>query len=130
MFDPRERYMQDKEDGRCPFCGTEVENFPVCKGCRAEKIWSDGPKSNVLYDTIYFSILVPVLLYFRKTIFYYFEFVVDMFEDLPDYAVVGLDYGFFALYYGFVAFCLYGLCACIYDWCHFKNFFGLGWKKR
>ena len=109
MLDPQQKYMKAREDGRCPFCGTEVGEFPVCKECNAEKIWSDQNTSYLFHDSIYFLILVPILLYFRQNL-------ISFFGEIP--------------YYGFLAFCLIGLSFKIYDWFNIRNFTGFGWKKR
>ena len=76
MFDPRQKYMEARVDGRCPFCGSDVGDFPVCSDCNAEKIWSEKNTSHLFYDSLYFLILNPILLYFRKNIINYSIFSI------------------------------------------------------
>ena len=117
MFDPRRKYMQERDDGLCPFCGTQVDHWPVCKGCNAEKIYADRSNEGYLgYDFIYFLILVPILIYFHTPILDFLDKILWEYSAIP--------------YYGFLAFCVLGLCMNFYDLRNRKGFQGYGWKKR
>lgn len=73
LFDPREHAMQVRPDGLCPFCGTDVGEFPVCRGCGAEKFHSDHETRFRLWDFVYLLTLVGSLVYFRDAIHHYVE---------------------------------------------------------
>ena len=116
--DPRRKFLAERSGDRCPFCGTETDGFPVCKGCDAEKIWSNSLKNrHLLFDTIYFLILIPLLLYFKSFLIGICELFLGQYGKVP--------------YYLFLAFCCLGLAFLIYDWAfNNKSFYGFGWKKR
>ena len=116
MLDPRKKYMEARLDGLCPFCGSDVGEFPVCKNCNAEKIWSEKNTTHLFYDTIYFLILIPILLYFRKNIISFLDTYLVDFGEIP--------------YYIILIFCLMGVSFKIYDLFNIRNFSGFGWKKR
>ena len=108
--------MQARDDGLCPFCGTNVEGFPVCRGCNAEKFYAEKNTDHLVYDTIYFLILIPVLWYFRQPIISFLD------DYLADYGEVPV--------YGMLGFCVLGLAFKLYDWKNQMPFTGYAWKKR
>ena len=116
MIDPRQKYMEARIDGRCPFCGVDVGEFPVCRECNAEKIWSKENTSSLLFDTLYFLIPISISVYFRQIIISFLDSFLADFGEIP--------------YYCFLIYCLIGASFLIYDWFNIRNFTGFGWKKR
>ena len=108
--------MQEREDGLCPFCGTQVDHWPVCKGCNAERIYADKSNPYLRYDFIYFAILVPILVYFRTPILRFLDQLLWGYGALP--------------FYGFLMFCLLGIGLNFHSLLNIKDFDGFGWKKK
>ena len=108
--------MQARDDGLCSFCGTDVGVFPVCRGCNAEKIYSEPNTKNIRYETFYFSILNSILLYYRINIIAFLDLFLADFGEIPYYLTLGLA--------------LSGGAFIIHDWFNLRTFRGPGWKKR
>ena len=101
--------MKSRDDGLCPFCGTDVEGFPVCKNCNAEKIYSNlNTRNHVLWDSIYYVVWVTLLLIFRVPIVKFTGIVI--------YCII--------LIIGLV-----GLAFMVKDWFGTIPFTGFGWKR-
>ena len=117
MLNPRRKYMRERKDDLCPFCGTEVNNFTVCKGCGAERIWSEKTDTgSLLFDTVYHSVFIALLLYFRQTIIYFLDKLLAGYGEIP--------------YYTFLILCVIGYSFVIYSWLDVQHFTGPGWKRR
>lgn len=134
-FDPRQHVMQVRPDGLCPFCGTDVGEFPVCRGCRAEKFYSGHETRFRLWDFIFLMTLTGVLGYFRGAIHHYVDvfslaIVVDF--GLPFEAFVAslLFYVVVSIYYVFMVFFAFSFLINLYDLWKPVPFTGFGWKKR
>jgi hypothetical protein len=112
------KYIKARDDGRCPFCGTNVEMFSVCKGCGAERMVSLEPNDTVTeqYDLIYFIVGTTLLLYFRTNIIWFLDGLFFGFGEIP--------------YFLFLFIFVFCLILQLNEFRHIKNFSGLGWKRR
>jgi hypothetical protein len=124
MFGSQKKFMKHREDGRCPFCGTEVRDFSICKGCNAEKMYSNndtsqmpGLRSLLTMATIILQILI--LLFFQKFILT----IVDM-----KFSTIGV-----IIYYFYVTIITLSFLVLIIAWFKYlinrTPFKGDGWKR-
>lgn len=135
LLDPRRHAMKERLDGLCPFCGTDVGDFPVCRGCRAEKFYSQVESLFRLWDFVFFGGLVSIFLYFRDAVHYYFgtfsQYIGGVLEPDLGFSIGGLVFiGLLGVYYIFLIFLCFGFLSNLYDLWRPVAFTGFGWKKR
>lgn len=134
-LDPRRHAMEARTDGLCPFCGTDVGEFPVCRGCRAEKFYSQTEGRFRLWDFVFFGSLIAIFFYLRESAQYYFgmfsQYVAGVLEPDLGFSIGGLLLVFLlGIYYIFFTFFCFGFIVNLYDLWRPVFFTGFGWKKR
>ena len=103
MFNLSRKFMAEREDGKCPFCGTEVKDFSVCTGCNSDKIYCEspikvGPLHYVVNPVCFIITLGISLLLFKNFNGIWYAAETLLFNSLGDFLITVFVFGLMVLF--------------------------------
>lgn len=129
MFDPCPKFLPARVDGLCPFCGFDAGEFPVCRGCGANKIYSERDDHAVglghhVWGMIFFSLAIWGWRWFWSTTLF-----GDGLWQVQSWGAWGVK----GLYFAVITFCAFGIVSELHQAWTFifrrRSFRGFGWKR-